>query len=47
MGDKLRKRLSKYILPKEQWTPVDEALYEIHEYRKDIPLSDSCWNKKL
>jgi len=30
--DLLRGRLAKYIPPKEEWTPVDEALYGIRGY---------------
>jgi len=27
----MRERLAKYIPPKEEWTPVDEALYGIED----------------
>jgi phenylacetate-coenzyme A ligase PaaK-like adenylate-forming protein len=29
--DLLRERLAKYIPPKEEWTPVDEALYGVED----------------
>ena len=29
--DLLRERLAKYIPPKDQWTPVDEALYGVDD----------------
>ena len=38
--DMLRERLAKFILPREEWTPVDEALYgaQIIEVENSDPL---------